>query len=107
MLGIPRFQGARRPGYQAKAAAPRARRNSCRPGVTNADASFVVRVFNDILELQETQGVHDAFLGEGLHRLLLSRCALCCPVLSQLERDLPDGTLSLLRAMTASGRSFL
>ena len=36
------------------------------------------RETNDILELQETQGVHDAFLGEGLHRLLLSRCALCC-----------------------------
>ena len=30
------------------------------------------REINDILELQETQGVHDAFLGEGLHRLLLS-----------------------------------
>ena len=29
------------------------------------------REINDILELQETQGVHDAFLGEVLHHLLL------------------------------------
>ena len=39
---------------------------------------------NGIFWLQEAQGVHDAFLGEGLHRLLLSLCSVL-RVLSQLE----------------------